>query len=207
MPTLAELRAQNGPTPLPKAEQTVTLVEGQHLLSAAQRLIEEKSDLQIAGRSTDDEGKPTGPRNKAGQGGKEARDRLARLDAITEELAALSEQLGDHQGILGLVGLSGGDWQRFKDANPPREDNLADLRLTGGNCNSTAVFESLGTYVKTWNGEDVVEADWDSWLAERIIYADRRDLVTVVVSMHEQGLGRVPKSSSSSSSMEPSATD
>lgn len=206
-PTLAEMRAQSGPTPLPKADRTVTLIEGQHLLADAERLNEERSDLQIAASREDEAGNPTGPPSKAGQGGKEARDRAARIAAIDTEMKTIVARLGEFQAEVGLVGLSGGDWQRFKDANPPREDSQQDLRLARGLCNSTAVFDDLGRYVKTWNGEDVAPDDWDKWLAERITYADRRDLVGEVVMMHEQGLARAPKSPAASSQTEISATD
>ncbi len=206
MPTLAELRAQNGPKPLPRAERTVTLIEGQHLLADAQRLTEELEDLQAAGRSVDEDGNRTGPPPKAGAGAKAARERTKRMEQIPDELSAIVSRLGEFQGVVGLTGMTGGDWQRFKDEHPPREDNRADLRLTGGHCNSTAVFEALGTFVTTWNGENVAEGDWDSWLAERITYADRRDLITAVVSMHEQAMNRAPKSPSSSSTTASSAT-
>lgn len=207
MASLAELRAQSGPAPLPKAEKTVTLIEGQHLLADAERLNEERSDLRVAASREDEEGNPTGPPAKAGQGGKEARERSARIKVIDDQLKDIVGNLAEFQSVVGLVGVSGGDWQRFKDANPPREDNPADIRLARGLCNATALFEQLGRYVKTWDGEEVAPDDWDKWLAERITYADRRDLVGEVVMMHEQGLARAPKSPAVSSQTETSATD
>ena len=206
MPTLRELRAQTGPVPLPRAEKTVTLIEGQHLLADAQRLSEEREDLLAAGKNADDEGNPTGPPAKAGAGAKAVRERAKRLAEIPAEMSAIVARLGDHQGNVGLTGMTGGVWQRFKDDNPPREDNVADLQLARGYCNATAVFEALGSFVKTWDGEAVTADDWDSWLAERITYADRRDLITEVVMMHEQGLARAPKSPSGSSTTATSAT-
>lgn len=206
MPTLAELRAQSGPMPLPRAERTVTLIEGQHLLADAQRLAEERDDLLAAGRNTDDDGNPTGPPQKAGQGAKESRARIKRLEEIPSEMAAIVARLGDFQGEVGLTGLTGGDWQRFKDDNPPREDNKADVVYARGHCNATAVFEALGRFVKTWDGEAVTQADWDGWLAERITYADRRELITEVVMLHEQGMNRAPKLPRSSSTTASSET-
>lgn len=207
MPTLAELRAQSGPKPLPRGERTVTLVEGQHLLASAKRLEEERSDLLLAGRNVDDEGNPTGPPRKAGAGAKEARARDKRLNEIADELAASVDSLADFQEVVGLRGISGGDWQRFKDDNPPREDNAADRLLAYGYCDSSALFGALGRFVSTWAGEEVGKGDWDSWLAERVCYADRRDLVGDVVKMHEQGMSRAPKLPSSSSTTASSETD
>lgn len=206
MPTLAELRAQSGPKPLPRAERTVTLIEGQHLLADAQRLSEERDDLLAAGRRADDDGNPIGPPQKAGQGAKESRERAKRLEEIPGEMAAIVARLGDHQGEIGLTGLTGGDWQRFKDDNPPREDNKADVVYARAHCNATAVFEALGRFVATWDGEAVTQADWDGWLAERITYADRRELITEVVMLHEQGMNRAPKLPRSSSTTASSET-
>lgn len=203
MPTLAELRARSGPKPLPKATRTVTLVEGQHLLDDAQRLQEEHADLSTSVRRLGEDGERTGPPPKAGEGSQVP----ARLAEITEELAAVVDRLGDHQAELGLHGVPGGDWQRFKDENPPREDNAADLRLTAGVCNSSALFAALGRFVATWNDEKVADGDWDSWLAESITYADRRDLVSAVVDMHEAGLARAPKLRNSSLPTENSETN
>lgn len=206
MPTLAELRAQTGPQPLPRATRIVTLIEGQHLLAESAALRDEALDLAAAASTHDEEGNRTGPPPKAGQGAKDAAKRTKRLEEIRKAQASMFDRLAEFQGEVGLTGISGGDWQRFKDANPPREDNAADVQFTGGVCDSSALFKTLGRYVKTWNGEDVADGDWDSWLAERITYADRRDLVAAVVGMHEEGLARSPKLRTGSPTTKPAAT-
>lgn len=205
MATLAELRARTGPVPLPKATRTVTLVEGQHLLDESQRLEEERVDLLIqverdAEKAADDGRDRT---QKAGQ--KPEPTQPPRLDEIRAEQRALAERIAEFQGVLGLTGISGGEWQRFKDENPAREDNDADQRLAGGTCNTSVLFSALGRFVTSWNDEALGDGDWDAWLAERICYADRRDLVTAVVELHESRLPRIPKVTSSQT--EPAATD
>lgn len=205
MATLAELRARTGPVPLPKATRTVTLVEGQHLLDESQRLEEERVDLLIqverdAEKAADDGRDRT---QKAGQ--KPEPTQPPRLDEIRAEQRALAERIAEFQGVLGLTGISGGEWQRFKDENPAREDNDADQRLAGGTCNTSVLFGALGRFVTSWNDEALGDGDWDAWLAERICYADRRDLVTAVVELHESRLPRIPKVASSQT--EPAATD
>lgn len=214
MPTLAELRAQSGPKPLPRTTKLVTLVEGQHLLAEAEALAEEVKDLareearlKTQANRTDTEGERSGPPRKAGEGaatGRRLEEIERRQDAITARLDEISDDLGDHQGELGLEGMTGGNWQRFKDDNPAREDNRNDLIFASGLCDSTALFNALGKFVKTWDGEPVTASDWDEWLGERIAYADRRDLIGAIVKMHEQGAARSPKFRSASPTTSPS---
>lgn len=206
MPTLAELRARTGPRPLPKATRTVTLIEGQHLLDEFQRLNEELVDLLAAHERVSEDGERAGPPLKAGEK-KFPPEVDQRIESIRTESAALLDRLGEHQGRIGLTGVEGGDWQRWKDEHPPREDNTADQKIGGGLCNTSDLFADLGRYVTSWNGDPVPEGEWDAWLGESITYADRRDLVRAVLEMHETGLSRVPFSSSGSSTTAPSGTD
>lgn len=200
-PTLAELRARTGAKPRPKATRRVTLVEGQHLLDESRRLHEELVDLMASMAGAVDDPERSGPPRKAGA---KSDPRIAEIEDAQKSLL---RRLAEHQGEIGLVGLDGGAWQRWKDLHPPREDNRADLRLTGGLCDSSDLFGELGTFVETWNGEKVVEGDWDGWLAESITYADRRDLVTAVVEMHEESVARSPFFTSVSSGTPSSATE
>lgn len=207
MPTLAELRAQTGPKPLPKATRTVTLIEGQHLLARQEELKEEHLDLLMqadrdAGQAERDGRKRT---QKAGQ--KPEPSLPPRAEEIKTEIRAVGGKLAEFQSEVGLSGLEGGEWQRYKDAHPPREGSDADQQLADGKCNASALFADLGRFVVSWEGDELADGDWNGWLAERICYADRRDLVTAVVEMHETRLERVPKSPSSSSPTESSETD
>lgn len=203
MPTLSELRARSGPQPLPRATKVVTLVEGQHLLAESEALSEELRSIALEASRVDEDGERVGPPRKTGEGS----SLPPRADEIRARQQAIPDELADHQGEVGLVGVTGGEWQRFKDENPAREDNRHDQDLTGGECNAAALFGALGRFVATWNGEAVSADDWDRWLAERITYADRRDLVPTVVRMHEQGLVRSPKFKTSSSTIGHSASD
>lgn len=201
MPTLAEMRAHTGPQPLPKKTVVVTLVEGQHLLAESEELAGELlSIVQATAGTVDQDGERTGPPRKQGQ------KIPARADEIRDRQAAIPDELAAFQGELGLTGLPGGEWQRFKDEHPPRENHRQDLQLTGGLCNSAELFAELGKFVTEWNGEVLAPDDWNGWLAERITYADRRDMVTEVVRMHEKGLSRSPKFVSSSGTTKGSAT-
>ena len=225
MPTLAELRAQSGPKPLPRTTKVVTLVEGQHLLAEVERLSEEHGHLAMEAANLkrrvngDEDGNRTGPPLKSGEGAK-LTGRLDEIEArqteIKERLEHFADDLAEVQGEVGLCGMEGGDWQRFKDKNPPRRErfdtpdgassevNENDLKFTGGVCDSSALFAALGKFVETWDGEPVGQNDWDEWLGAKIAYADRRDLVSEVVGMHERGLGRSPKFRSASATTSPS---
>lgn len=216
MPTLAELRAQSGPQPLPRKTVAVTLVEGQHLLAEMEELTQEAMDLtreknnlekDISRRNAD--GERTGAPRKAGEGAADVR-RLeeveSRLAAIEQRSEELVDGLAEFQGEVGIVGFTGGKWEQFKEDHPPREDNVADNRYALGYCDSAALFGALGKFVKSWGGEELSPSDWGDWLAERITYADRRDLVTEIVGLHEKKINRAPKSRSASPTTSPSET-
>lgn len=196
MPTLAELRAQKS-RPVPKATVTVTLVEGQHLLDEVQSLMQERQDLLVQHSRTNESGEKTGPPKRQGE------SRPARIDEIDEAIKAMDERLAEHQGVVTLHGVSGGEWQQWKDKHPARDGNEADQLIAGGWCNASDLFFDLGRYVAEWDGEPLAAGDWDGWLADRIVYADRRSLVSAVVGMHENQAPRIPKSSSASSLTQP----
>ena len=193
MPTLAELRARKT-QPLPKMSETVTLVEGQHLLEESRRLVEELAEINRRVRTHDDD-EPTGPPLKSSA---KVPDRAEEIEARAN---AIRSELADHQGDVDVVGMSGGDWQRWKDEHPAREGHSDDEQYAFGICDFSALFADLGRFVTAWDGEALDEGAWDSWLAERICYADRRDLVSAVVRMQET---KLPKASAISS---PSLTD
>lgn len=214
MPTLAELRAQSGPQPLPRKTVSVTLVEGQHLLAESealmlesQDLVREETRLKEQASRTNSDGDQSGPPRKAGEGADVGR-RLAEIEArfkeIRARLDALVDEMADYQGEVTLTGITGGQWELFKSDNPIREGNRNDLVFASGACDSSALFAALGRFVTAWDGDPVAEGEWDKMLAERITYADRRDLVTAVVKMHEVSSNRVPKSRSASATTSPS---
>lgn len=201
-PTLAQMRAKKGPVPLPVRKKTVTLVEGQHLLARSQELGNEMTDLMVQhqlDQGEDNDG-PKRPRKASEKIPK-------RVLEIRDEQKALYEQLAEHQVELGLTGVEGGAWHRWKEAHPPRDDSQSDAVYAKGLCNATDLFDDLGSYVTSWGGDPIPDGVWDADLAVQVIYADRRDLVTEIVDMHEEGMARAPKSRSSSPTTESSASD
>lgn len=202
MPTLAELRAQGGQAPRPRSTHTVTLITGQHLLDEQKRLNDDLLDLLAKAARTGDDDEAAARTRKGGQ-----KSLPPRAAEIRQEIAALHGRLAEHQGQITLVGnLSDGEWLRWKDAHPPREDSEADQRLGGGLCNTSDLYADLGLFVAEWNGETLAEGDWLK-VGEQITFADKRDLVTEVVDLYETRLNRAPKSLSDSSETPPGSDD
>lgn len=201
MPSLDEMRARKGSKAArPRSTHTVTLVTGQHLLDEQKRLQDELTDLLMnLARTTNEDGEREGPPRKMGE-----RDLPPRAEQIKAEAGELHSRLVDHQGEITLVGaLSDGEWLLWKEEHPARDDSVADERIGRGWCNTTDLFNDLGKFVGEWNGEPIEPGDWDSWLAEQIAFADKRDLVAEVIDLYETRVTRAPKSPSSSSGTTP----
>lgn len=198
--SLSEMLADSAPAPLPKASATVTLIEGQHILDEIAELNDRMDDALAQARRVDESGERTGPPRKAGES-------APNLDEFRTQMDDAMRRLAEFQVKIELTGTSSGDWHRWKDRHPPRKDSPGDINVTRGWCNSVDLFDDLGKYVSHWNGEPIPPGAWDKTLAEKITYADRRDLTTKVIEMFEQGVNRIPFSLSASSPTEDSATD
>lgn len=198
MPTLAELRARKHKS-LPVHPARITL--DQELLADVQRLEAEKNDLRMQVARVDEDGNRTGPPPKAGQ---KVPPRLAEIDA---ELARLYDRLRASEGELLLRGVTGAEWQAFKDEHPPRKDNGSDTQIAYGYCNASDLLNELGRFVVAWDGEELADGDWDGWLRDSIAAGDLRDLVTAVVVMHERSGVRAPFVPTTSPETEDAATD
>lgn len=192
---LAELRASAKPT-RPTFVKRLTLdIE---LIADIERLQTEKQDLlHEAEAHKGDDAKPR-------KGGAGVGPRLAEVD---QELVALFAKMRESEGELLIRGMTGGEWQRWKDEHPPREDNVTDETVAGGICNASALLADLGKYAAEWNGEALAEGDWSGWMADMIAPGDLRDLVAAFVWNHEKSGVRIPKSLTELSPTEPSETD
>lgn len=185
--TLAELRASREKK-LPTRIATVCL--DLEALADAQRLQAEKENVLLEARRHNDDG--DGPPARLGE---TIPPRVAEIEA---ELSALWDRMRESEGELLLRAIPGGEWQRWKDEHPPRDDNRTDEQTTFGVCNGQDLLNDLGRFVVSWNGEQLAEGDWDTWLADQIAPADLAALVGLVVEMHEVRI-TVPKSSPVSS--------
>lgn len=196
--TLAQLRDRNTKN-LPEHVQRITL--DQNLLADVERLEAEEAELREDMGRADSDGNATKPPRKASE-----KVRPPRLDEVEAELAEMCDRIRASEGELLLRGVTGGEWQRWKDEHPPREDSVTDTRVGYGLVNASDLLEDLGRYVISWNGEALQPDDW-TWFRDQIAAGDLRDIVSSVVLMHERSGVRAPKSLSVSSSSESGSPD
>lgn len=203
--SLAELR-QSARTSLP--ERTYEMCLSQALVAETQVLQQEKQDLSIAAHRQDPDDDSATPRRKMAEGSS------PRIDEINERLEELYDEMREHTGQLLLRGVTAGEWRRWVDANPPREDGrdergrpvvlAVDEQVALGYCDASALLANLGAYVAEWNGEPLQTGDWE-WLEEHAPPGDMKAIAQIVVIMHEgPGAKPLPKESKPSSATPPS---
>lgn len=202
--SLAELRA-SAHTSLPERAYSLCLAQG--LVAEAQSLQQERGDLDLeratltVGR-TDENGEASGPPKRVGEGDP---PRVAEIDArlaeIDERLEVLADEMRDHTGELRLRAIPAGEWRRWVDTNPAREDSKIDEDAAYGLCDSSALLGSLRRFATSYNGDDLGEGDWD-FIANRAAPGDLKAICREVVQMHELA-GALPKGSRKGSSATP----
>lgn len=215
MPSLADLRARAS-LPMPTTVQRITT--DQDLIATAERLEFEEAELkeQIAAlrqkvTRADEDGNKTGPPRKSGEGGDipaqiEALEAQVR-DIVEAKLPDVYRRITESEDDLVLQAIPGGEWQRWKDEHPPREDNKHDARFGWGLLNFTDLMADLHLFAKSWGGDALTAEDW-KMLADKVISpGDLRDCATAVIELQERSGLRIPKSWSGSSETEDSATD
>lgn len=201
--SLAELR-QSSHASLP--ERTYELCLSQALVAEAQSLVEEKRALEV-GRASGDE--PAPPRKMS-----EGKD--PRIKEIEARLDELQDEMREHTGELRLRGVTAGEWRRWADAHPAREDGRDekgravtlpfDEAVAYGYCDASALIARLGDFVVSWNGAELQTGDWE-WLEEKTPAGDLKAIASIVVRMHEAaGVRPMGKSRSGSSATAPSET-
>lgn len=204
--SLAELR-QSSRTSLP--ERTYELCLAQALVAEVQSLRDELDALEISISRKDDEGEPRSDR-KLSEGPP------PRIAEIKARLAALYDEMREHTGTVLLRGATAGEWRRWCDDNPVREDGrdargrpiplAIDESVAYGYCDASALMSRLGDFVVAWNGQPLGTGDWQ-WLEEKAPPGDIKEMARWVVQMHESvGVKALPKESRPSSSTEESAT-
>lgn len=221
MTTLAErkARAQSG-VDLPRQSVTITFLSGEALFEEVKSLTNKLTDLRIAkSRKTEDEVEAEKRTRKGSQ------KAAVTEESLTARIAEISQdKMPEHQSECALVGMTSGEWQRWRDKHPARiigyrettKENgdvetgdpiyhPDDLELTkvvpwalAPSCNAADVDALLlDRFIATVDGETLEEGGWLGWLADAILYQDRRMLVRAAVVMHEQAMVRLPKALSS----------
>lgn len=173
--SLAQIRESTN-TGLPRRSQRLCLATG--LLAEMQSLTVELAEVLSRSSDPDEPRPPTRLNTPESPRAAEIRTRMAELDA----------ELGEHTGELVIQGVDDGEWGRWADNNPPRDEGQPgyerDLRWAYGICNADALKDDLGRYALTWNGEPLADGDWDV-IRERAAPGDLKDLCKTVVMMHE----------------------
>lgn len=197
--SLADLRAEKATQSLPTRVMPICL--NQELIADVQRLEAEKRDLLIdAARKPADDDQDAPPQRLAGPAATPPR-----VSEIDTELEALYDRMREYEGELLLRAIPGGEWQRWKDAHPARENNPTDADIGFGLCNAVDLLDTLDKFAAEWNGEPFGPGEWTDWFVQKVAPADLRDICANVVSLHEQRVS-VPKSQSSSSGTPTGAT-
>lgn len=209
--TLSDLRAQAAKKPTSYATRILPDVcLDQDATAKVQRLMAEHANLEqeeSARQEAESEARDTDapkPPSKLAEAPEPSKPN-PRLAEVSAEIEALWEAMRPSTGDILLTAIDGGEWMRWKDDNPAREDNQSDMMLTFGICNATALAADLGRYVIAWNDEAVGPEDWSGWMSARVSSADRGAAVRMIVEMHETRLS-VPKGLSGSSVTAPDET-
>jgi hypothetical protein len=203
---LARLQASTADM-VPQATVETCLAQG--VVKRVQALADELSEMQLAAfRDAAEDAPSDKPVRKMNQG------HDPRIDEIQAELESLQDVMRAHTGRVTVAAtISQGEWRRWADANPAREEgrdskgrpvvSAYDIGVTGGFCDGTALLARLGDFVTEWNGEPLSPGQWD-WLAEKMPMGDQKQAARSVVSFYEvEGAKAVPKSRSVSSTTPP----
>lgn len=169
MVTLAEIRAGTAPQNLPTAD--VPLCMDSAMWAELDALTAELSELSAEGAAP----------KRAPKASDGPNPRVAELEERRRELWTAMEA---GSGVLVLTSRGLGDWIRWIDAHPPRQDNLLDDELALGLCNAVDLVDDLGRWATSWDGDPFQDGDW-ALFAPRVPAGASKRLVQAVVMMHD----------------------
>lgn len=128
-------------------------------------------------------------------------EKLERREKLRADLAAATELVQASVGKLRVAAIPGGEWARWKDVHPPRENIPADAIFGFGVIDTTALLGDLDKWAVAWNGEPLAPGDWEMF---EPLSAELCRTVRTVVLLQEKGLSDAPKLLSAVSSTETS---
>ena len=184
--SLADLRADKAarkPQSLP--ERAIPLCLAPHLVAEVMSLSMQLDAMPAP--TLDDNGERKGPPARIG-----LRPEDAGAREIRDRIRVLLDEMAEYDGVLRVRAIDDGEWRRWVDEHPPRPEGQPghdrDVEVAGGYCNADDLIDSLATYAHSWNGEELADGDWEELLAGNISGADKKDVATAVVTMHESRL-------------------
>lgn len=174
---------------------TMSLCLSQRLVARVQQLEQEQNALRLRPEPE----APSQPR-------KASQPPDPRIAEITAELDGLYDEMREHTGDLTVQATSEGEWRRWVEEHPPRDDNTLDEKTALGICNADALFADTFRYAHAWNDETLTADDW-TWITQNAAPGDLKAVVTRIVIMHEgEGARPLPKSRKPSPTTPPSET-
>lgn len=199
---LARLQASGADT---LAQATVEVCLAQGVVKEVEKLNGELAGIEfdLARMSGEGEGEAK-PKMGSGAG------LVSRKEAITAELERLYDVMREHTGRITVSKtIPAGDWRRWADANPARENGRDsngwpimspfDLAVASGYCNASELMARLGDFVTEWQGEALSAGQWE-WLEANIYPGELKAIARKVVGLYEgEGAKALPKSSPASS--------
>lgn len=115
-----------------------------------------------------------------------------RVVEIREQMQALMAEAEAASGTLVVrANLTDGEWVRWASENPPRDPEkdragaMRDLRVTKGLVNVDALVADLGRFAWTWNGDRLVDGDWERIFANSVIHGDKLRMAERIVGFYE----------------------
>jgi hypothetical protein len=182
--TLADLRAAKTTS---RPERAYTACLAQHLVAEVGSLTDELASVEARSRRSDDDEDDAGPKK-----------RLAgppRVEEIKARLAEILDEMAEHEGELRIRAVEDGEWRRWTNEHPARDEDepghQRDQTVAYGYCNADDLIDDLATYAHSWNGEELTGDDW-SLISDRLSPADKKQIASLVVSMHESDVS-IPK--------------
>ena len=170
--SLADLRASK---PAARAERSLTVCLRTDLVAQVQELTDQLSSLP---NPSDEDGPPETM----------VKPHKARAQELTDQLSALLDEMAEHEGELRLRAIGDGEWRRWVNDHPPREEgkpgHQRDQEVTAGYCNADDLIDDLGRWAHAWNGEPLAEGDW-AIIAGSMGGPDFKQAAQAVVGMHE----------------------
>lgn len=178
-----------------RGTDALELCLAQHLVARVKALQFERAALVVEIERTEDGEKPSSL--KLGQGANPPR-----VEEIDAELGSLYDEMREHTGVLTLEAEPSGEWIRWRDAHPARQNgedaqgrpliNPIDQTVTWGWCDSSALLSRLGDFAAEWNGEPLKPGEWD-WIVDNAVPGDLKEACQRVVALHENVGERAPK--------------
>lgn len=168
--TLADLRSGSAPAALPEASYPLCL--RRDLLAEADRLARELQAIPVV----DDDDAP--PR-RVGEG------LPPKVDDLRARLSAVYDEMDEATGELGLRAITDGEWRRWVNEHPAREDDQRDAIIGYGLCNADDLAADLGKWIASWEGEPLAVDDWSKVFAPKLAGGDLKNLVAIVVQLQE----------------------